>query len=757
MNKILKFIVIGFSVAFLVIVSLIAYISYAFDPNQFKAQITQIVLEKKQRTLEIEGEIKLRFFPKLGVELGKVSLSARNSTAPFAKLESAHVSLALLPLISKRLVIDKIALNGLDLHFQRNVKGESNLDDLLSKDQNSGDSQKLQFDIEGVELTKANIQVSDAQTEFIGGLKNLNLTIGQIADKTPTSVKFSSQIISQVAEKITTDSQLDFKTGLRFDLEAQQFDVDKLDLTLKGLVQGKTLNLNIKAQQALNNPKTFSFKLVGLDANLQTRLSQGDLNISVNVPSIKVDQANASSEKISASVSLSGEQNLTAKLNTSVVSGTSKALKVDVIQIDVERKQGAQSVKANLQTNLQADLQQLIFNLSKLNINLEILDPSLAQASIKIPINGSLNANIKQQSIQTELQSQFDESKLQTTISVQGFGAPTINLNAAIDSLNVDRYIKTPPQSKSSEVSNKQSAQAETPIDLSALKALQLNGKIDIGKLQVKNLKLNALQIPFRLSDGKLELKGLQAQLYQGELRGDASVNANDNGYAVQYALSNIQIQPLLKDALNKDILEGRGSLKLNLQTQGNTVTTIKNSLRGDIETNLVDGAVKGFNIAKSLRDFKAKILNKTDQQQGVDSKEKTDFSAMSASLHFIDGIGKSDDLNMKSPFLRGGGSGTVNLRESTLDYLAKVTVVNSATGQDGADLSQLKDISIPIRISGPFDQLSYKIQFAQIGSDALKSAFQAKAAPALEEKKKELKEKVNEQLKDKLKGLFSR
>ena len=166
---------------------------------------------------------------------------------------------------------------------------------------------------------------------------------------------------------------------------------------------------------------------------------------------------------------------------------------------------------------------------------------------------------------------------------------------------------------------------------------------------------------------------------------------------------------------------------------------------------------MKGINLAKSLRELKAKILNKTDQQQAANQLEKTDFSALSFSINFFDGIGNSDDLDMKSPFLRVGGKGQVNLRNSSLDYTARATIVNTSAGQDGADLAQLKDLTIPIKISGPFDKIGYQLQFKQIGSEALKSALKAKADPIIEEKKKELKEKVNEKLKESLKGLFER
>lgn len=208
---------------------------------------------------------------------------------------------------------------------------------------------------------------------------------------------------------------------------------------------------------------------------------------------------------------------------------------------------------------------------------------------------------------------------------------------------------------------------------------------------------------------------------------------------------------------MKKEFVEGRGNLNFDIMIHGKRASHFKDNLHGTIRTQLLDGAVKGINLAKSLRDFKAKILNKTDQQQAANQLEKTDFSTMSVSINFVDGIGDSDDLDMKSPFLRVGGKGQINLLNSSLDYTARATIVNTSAGQDGADLAQLKDLTIPVRISGPFDKIDYQLQFAQIGSEALKLALKAKTEPIIEKKKKELKEKVNEKLKDSLRGLFER
>ncbi|MDO9630409.1 MAG: AsmA family protein, partial [Humidesulfovibrio sp.] len=45
------------------------------DPNKYKGDITRLVKERTGRELVFEGDVKLSFFPRLGVETGGVSLS----------------------------------------------------------------------------------------------------------------------------------------------------------------------------------------------------------------------------------------------------------------------------------------------------------------------------------------------------------------------------------------------------------------------------------------------------------------------------------------------------------------------------------------------------------------------------------------------------------------------------------------------------------------------------------------------------------
>lgn len=717
MNKPFKILAIIIATIALIIGLGIAYLSFVFDPNQFKSQLIELVKNKKHRDLSIDGNIQLNFFPKLGVSLEKIKLSEFESTAQFAALDRAQVSLALLPLLKKQIVIDKVSLHGMQLRYQRDAEGKSNIDDLIKQDSttkeaeasNTSDKQ-MRFDIEGVDIAQSSFEIDDQKSALKGRIQNLNLNTGKIGDKNKTPVKFSAQF---QFDKPKAEAKIEINTQLRFDIEQKSLDLQDLKTQIAG------------------------------------KLATDSFDLQIDTAALFLSAVESKSEQIKLSAKLVGVQELNAQVVLNKFLMQDKNLSIAELNLQAQSKQAGASKQFTLKSNVKMALDTQIVQLPQLAIQIKLNDPKLAQAEIVLPIHGQLSANLKDKSLNSTLDAKFDETKLHTTVQVQDFSNPAISFKVDIDKLNLDRYIKNSAEPTKADNSK------EEDLNLAALKSLKLDGLIRIGALQVKNLKINQVQLPLKADQGKITMNGIAAQLYQGSLAGNIGFDVDGNHFQMQQNLSNVQINPILVDFMQKDIVEGRGNLNLNIHTHGKRVSQFKDNLNGSVRTQLSDGAVKGINLAKSLRDFKAKILNKTDQQQAANKNEKTDFSALSASINFVDGIGNSDDLEMKSPFLRVGGKGQVNLRTSSLDYTARATIVNTSTGQDGTDLSQLKDLTIPVRISGPFDKLGYQLQFAQIGSEALKNAFKAKTAPVIEEKKKELKEKVNEQLKGKLKGLF--
>ncbi|MGH8750408.1 MAG: AsmA-like C-terminal region-containing protein, partial [Burkholderiales bacterium] len=127
-------------------------------------------------------------------------------------------------------------------------------------------------------------------------------------------------------------------------------------------------------------------------------------------------------------------------------------------------------------------------------------------------------------------------------------------------------------------------------------------------------------------------------------------------------------------------------------------------------------------------------------QTQAADKSQQTDFSELKASFVIKNGVAHNDDLSMKSPLLRLSGNGDINVGEDSLNYLAKASIVASAKGQGGTDLSSLKGVTIPVRVSGPFKSPSYNLDFGGAVTEVVKQKAE---------------EAVKSKVQDKLKGLF--
>jgi len=257
------------------------------------------------------------------------------------------------------------------------------------------------------------------------------------------------------------------------------------------------------------------------------------------------------------------------------------------------------------------------------------------------------------------------------------------------------------------------------------------------------------VQLQLRAAGGKAEISPLTADLYQGKLAGSLSVAATAPArVAAKQTLTGISVGPLLKDLAGQERLEGRGNVALDVVSQGDTVSALKRALGGTARVDLRDGAIRGINVAQVIRTAKARLGGGGDSGAGK-AEEKTDFSDLSASFKIANGVAHNEDLALKSPLLRVAGSGDIDLGRDRLDYVAKATVVTSLQGQGGPELEALKGLTVPVRLSGSFDQIGYKVDLGGMVSD--------KAKEKLAERRDEVRKEAEDKLKDRLKGLLGR
>lgn len=247
------------------------------------------------------------------------------------------------------------------------------------------------------------------------------------------------------------------------------------------------------------------------------------------------------------------------------------------------------------------------------------------------------------------------------------------------------------------------------PIDLSALKAIDAALKLDLKGLKTGKLEIGAAALDVKIDDGALDVGIDSMALYGGNAKG--TVGARAAGIHSNLQLSGVQIEPLMIALSGKSRLEGTAAVDVNVRGSGNSQRAIVNTLAGIAKLRFTDGAIKGINLGKFLRDAKKGFLGET-------SSEKTDFAELSGSFQIANGIASNSDLAMKAPALRLAGKGTVNLPSKSLQYRLVPSIVQSAQGQGGKDKTGLE---IPLLIEGQWANPSITPDVSGMVSDALK------------------------------------
>jgi AsmA protein len=753
MNKILKYGLLGTGAVVAIAVAGAAYLAATFDPNDYKDRIIRVVKDSKQRDLRLDGKITLSFFPNIGANLGKVSLSEFNSDKQFAALDSVRVSLALLPLFSGQAVVNEVAVSGLQATLVKRKNGTMNIDDLLGVEdkktaekktdaEKADGKQPVGFDIAAVSIAKTSLTYRDEGSGTQYAIKDLSLDTGRIANGVPGKISLSANV---QANQPKLDIATQLKTTLTFDLDKQQYRLEGLDLQASGAALDIS-NLKAKIAGDVNaNLTTQEFGAQKFSLNASGTKAKDAFEATLDAPALSLTKDKFSGDKLTLNAKLNGAiGNIVAALSLPGLEGNAQSFKSSALSLDLDVKQPEQAFKVKLSSPLSGNFEAKQFNLSRLIVALNATGDKLPNKSISSEMKGSVQIDATKETVQANLAGGLLQSQVKAKIGVSGFADPAIRFDVDVDQFDADLYLskKSPNEPKSAAP---KANEPEQPIDLSALRKLKLEGSLRIGALKVANVKSSKVRLDVKARNGQMNIAPLSANLYQGSMKGSVSVNAQATpSIAVNQALSGVNVAALTKDAADFDTLEGKGNIAMNLAMQGATVSAMKKALNGTMSLNLADGAIKGINIAKKLRDAQS-MLGKggaSAQTQSANKEEKTDFSELRASFKVSNGVAHNDDLSLKSPLLRVTGGGDIDIGSDSMNYVAKATLAKTLEGQGGKDA--VGGITVPVRVSGPFTDLKYTLDFGAMVGEAAKQKIESG-----------IRDKLQEKLKGGLKGLF--
>lgn len=642
----------------------------------------------------------------------------------------------------------------------------------------------MQIDIAGLDLKDGEVQLQDAISGMAVAVTKINANTGRVTFNQPFDVRLTARV---EGGNPRVDANLTGQALLTLDPSAKRYAAQKLDLRMDGKLPGaEAKSLAVRGNLAFNGQKS-ALDVAGLEVVFQGDITDpaaratgveasvampklaidphksqlqieklavrakgastdGPFELAVDAPALNISPASATGEALTGRVRISG---LDASFGLNGISGNAAELDIKEAKVDSTSKKGERVVKLNFASPLTLNLLQRSGGLSGLRGDVNITDPGLPKGSLQIPVIGSLNVDLLKDQASTKINAVLEGGKFDLSADITKLSeTPLVNVALAVDTLDLDKLVppvvaappKPPAEGKKDDTKPAQppapAAPVDDTIDLSALVGPSVNGTLKVGKLVMRGLKADDVAAVVKLDKGKLDISSLTAGLYGGKLAGAFSVDAaQGNQLATKMSLSGIAIEPLLMDLAKQNVLSGTGSLALDLKTAGANLYAMKSGLGGTAQVRLRDGAVKGINLTQTLRDIKAAFTAESQNETvAADTSKQTEFSEMDADLVFTKGVAAVKRLNVVSPLLRvtQGDPANIDFVKSELDLVARVRVVNPAANPEGAELIDLKDVTIPVQLKGSFDKPTYTVLWKDALGGILKRSLENKLREAV-------------------------
>ena len=127
-------------------------------------------------------------------------------------------------------------------------------------------------------------------------------------------------------------------------------------------------------------------------------------------------------------------------------------------------------------------------------LELKLAGAAKGQKNLQVSVTGGVAADLAKQTLAADLHTRFDESSVKAKLGLVKFSPPAYTFDVDIDRLNLDRYMpKEEARSAAKAEPAKPGAQQETPVDLSALKGLNANGRMQIGRASCRERVFEAV------------------------------------------------------------------------------------------------------------------------------------------------------------------------------------------------------------------------------------------------------------------------
>lgn len=735
----------------LLLAGLAWWLVQGFDSERAQRIASDWMRTHQQRELVFDGPLRLQLWPQPALAVQRVQLSERGRPDQvFARIEHAALALHLRPLLAQREIeVESIEARGVTLRFTRDAAGARNVDDLLERIASGEPGSGKPLAIDRLRLADVALEIDDAGRGVKGTLSIPQFSLGAFGPglRSPLQLKAQAKL-----SQPPLNAALELQTGLsllppprpdaspllhldqaQLRLHGQGFDLEGLDAQL----QAETIQLEYGTELGFGDSRVdmhdlelqFSGRRLGWQVDsgqlqlerlhvglLQRRIElerlalqlKGQheattLDAQLRWPKLDVHGDQLQGSALQGRLELGGDQRLQLRLSSQPPSGAFERITLPDLQVDVDGRLGASTVKGQAGATLLLEPKPLAASLDAMSLQMRVDDPSLP--ALQLALQGT--ATLTPQHAAGRLQGTVNEQRLDARFDAQlDRVRPFVDLQADIGTLDLNRFA-APAQRGAAPGP----AAAARPVNLQPLRALDARLRLNVARLLRPPYRIDALVLQAAIDNGRLDVRRLAGRAWGGSFDGSASADAASNSLALRLRAQNVDMRALLADTTGYDGLRGRARIEADLRGRGANVGAVRASLNGTARLALQPAALRGVDLPQTLRGWRSA----TQDRIASDATRQTDFSQLEGSFQVRNGVARNDDLDGRSDYLRVSGEGTVDLAQGRLDYLLRTRVVNTASGRAGPEMMMLNGVTVPVQLNGPFGAIEWQVNWAAV------------------------------------------
>lgn len=714
----------------MLLVLTVAAVTLFVDPNDYKDDIERLVEQQTGREFTLEGDLNLSVFPWLAIEFGPARLSDAPGFGeePFMALRQARLSVRFWPLLKGAVEVGNVRLEGVAVRLVTDAEGRENWADLAD---NAGEkaagetanerARQEMPTVAGLEIRDATVVLEDRRDDSMLSVSEFNLETGRLASGEPFTVEsgFLLSLSPELAVRmvmtatVTADLESNVHELARPSLEAVVTGAGYPSAGLPFKVQAESARLDVGQEQ-------YSLSALELEG-----VWKGEGQPDAGVP-VQVRATGLQADLAAQTLALDGLQ-----LDAAGAKVTGKLAGTEVL--DAPRLSG------------QIELAPVSVREWLPRLGIEVPVTRDADVLQSLTLTAQVAATAESLDFQ-DLVLKLDDTTAKGSFGIADFEAQALRFDLDVDRIDADRYLAPEAPADAGAAS---SEPVEIPVE--TLRQLNARGTLDIGEAVFAGIRFTGLKLGVTARDGDVRFAPVEASAYGGRFSGDIGIAAATDTprITLQQSLSDVDFAPLFRDLFESNRVAGKGSFSAKLDARGGDTQALKKTLNGALDFGVRDGALEGADLWYEIRRARAVL-----RQQPVPARtgpERTPFKALSGTASVRNGVVDTRDLTMAMEYLRVGGTAAVDLPGNTVDSRLEVTVLKiPAEGStDTADMQELVNARIPVRVTGSLDDMSVRPD--------VEGYLKNKVRERVEEEKEKVEEKLRETLQDRLRRALGR